>query len=144
VSPERTESDRRPDRPRVLVVDDSRVNRAVAEAMLRRLGCDVATAADGREAVAAVDTSSYDLVLMDCEMPRMDGFAATAEIRRREGIDPGRTRTWVVAVTGGATSADREQYRAAGMDDCLGKPFTLRDLEALVSRCLGNPAAAPG
>lgn len=122
---------------RILVVDDSRVNLAVAEAMLRRLGHDVALASNGLEAVAALDAEPYDLVLMDCVMPGMDGFGATAEIRKRELGDPGRGHTLVVAVTGGAMAGDSERYRAAGMDDCLGKPFGLSELEALVSRWLG-------
>jgi CheY-like chemotaxis protein len=124
-------------------VDDDRVNRAVGEAMLRRLDHDVTAAADGREALAVLDEARYDLVLMDCVMAGMDGFDVTAEIRRREREDPRRQRTLVVAVTGGAVAADRARFQAAGMDDCLGKPFTLRELDALVTRCLGDASPDP-
>jgi two-component system, sensor histidine kinase and response regulator len=144
MSLERTGPIRPKRRCRILLVDDSRVNRAVGEAMLRRLDHDVTVAADGREALAALEEACYDLVLMDCMMPGMDGFDAAAEIRRREREDPRRSRAIVVAVTGGAMDSDRERYRAAGMDDCLGKPFTLQALDALVTRCLGGPSPASG
>jgi CheY-like chemotaxis protein len=111
--------------------------------MLKRLDHDVTVAADGREALAALDEARYDLVLMDCVMAGMDGFDVTNEIRRREREDPRRGRTLVVAVTGGAVAADRPRFRAAGMDDCLGKPFALRDLDALVTRWLGDLPPEP-
>jgi CheY-like chemotaxis protein len=134
---------RREHRCRILVVDDSRVNQAVAEAMLRHLHHDVTLASNGREALTALEAARYDLVLMDCVMPGMDGFDAAAEIRRREREDPRLGHTPVVAVTGGAMTGDLERFQAAGMDDCLGKPFGLKDLEALVSRCLAQPPCLP-
>jgi signal transduction histidine kinase/CheY-like chemotaxis protein len=118
---------------RVLLVEDSPVNQAVAEGMLRFLGCDVTPAADGREALAALESSRYDLVLMDCMMPGMDGFEATAEIRRRESEEPGRGRTVIVAVTANAMAGDRERCIAAGMDDYLSKPFRTDELNALLT-----------
>jgi CheY-like chemotaxis protein len=127
-------------RRRILVVDDSRVNRSVAEAMLRHLGHDVASAADGLEALAALESASYDLVLMDCQMPGMDGFDATLELRKREGANPAMGHTLVVAVSGGAAADEGERYRTAGMDDCLAKPFGLKELDGLLSRWLGGPA----
>jgi signal transduction histidine kinase/CheY-like chemotaxis protein len=121
-------------RKRVLLVEDSPVNQAVAEGMLGHLGCDVTLAADGREALAALEAARYDLVLMDCMMPGIDGFEATAEIRRLEREDPSRGRTLVVAVTANAMAGDRERCLAAGMDDYLSKPFRTEDLGALLSR----------
>jgi CheY-like chemotaxis protein len=117
----------------VLLVEDSPVNQAVAEGMLRFLGCDVTPAADGREALAALESSRYDLVLMDCMMPGMDGFEATAEIRRHEREEPGRGHTVIVAVTANAMAGDRERCIAAGMDDYLSKPFRTDELNALLT-----------
>ena len=121
---------------RVLLVEDSPVNQAVAEGMLALMGCEVETAADGQEALAAVEKGGYDLVLMDCMMPVVDGFEATAELRRREREDPSRARTTVVALTASAMSGDRERCLTAGMDDYLSKPFREEALRALLARWL--------
>jgi signal transduction histidine kinase/DNA-binding response OmpR family regulator/HPt (histidine-containing phosphotransfer) domain-containing protein len=129
-------------RAKVLLVEDSPVNQAVAEGMLALMGCEVETAADGREALAALDKGRYDLVLMDCMMPGVDGFEATAEIRRQEREDPSRPRTNVVALTASAMSGDRERCLAAGMDDYLSKPFREGALRAVLARWL--PARASG
>ena len=101
------------------MVDDNANNQLVALGILRLLGYRAEVAANGFEALAALDRADYDAILMDCQMPEMDGFTATAEIRRREG--PGR-RTPVIAMTAGASDADRERCLAAGMDDFLAKP----------------------
>ncbi len=127
---------------RVLLVEDNGVNQAVAEGMLALMGCDVGTASDGREALAALEKSRYDLVLMDCMMPVLDGFKATAELRRREIQNPGRARTTVVALTASAMTGDRERCLDAGMDDYLSKPFREDDLRAVLARWL--PAQASG
>jgi TMAO reductase system sensor TorS len=127
---------------RVLVVEDNGVNRAVAEGMLSLMGCDVSTADDGREALAALEKSRYDLVLMDCMMPVLDGFKATAELRRLEIQNPSRPRTTVVALTASAMTGDRERCLNAGMDDYLSKPFREDDMRALLARWL--PAQASG
>jgi signal transduction histidine kinase/CheY-like chemotaxis protein len=123
---------------RVLVVEDQSLNRDVAEGMLNALGLQVDTAHDGRHALEMLASGSYDVVLMDCRMPVMDGFAATAELRRREGS--GR-RTPVIALTADTTSAAREACLAAGMDDYLGKPFSRATLRAALARWL--PAQTP-
>jgi CheY-like chemotaxis protein/HPt (histidine-containing phosphotransfer) domain-containing protein len=102
----------------------------------------VGTAADGREALAALEKDPYDLVLMDCMMPVLDGFKATAELRRREIQSPSRARTTVVALTASAMTGDREKCLNAGMDDYLSKPFREEDLRALLARWL--PAQASG
>ncbi len=107
---------------RVLVVDDSAVNREVAAAFLEDLGCAVGFASNGQEAIEAATASTFDLVLMDCQMPVLDGFAATAAIRAR---NTGATRSDVpiVALTANAFASDRDRCLAAGMDDFLAKPF---------------------
>jgi two-component system sensor histidine kinase/response regulator len=124
----------------VLVVDDNVTNQLVAVAMLENLGHRVDVAANGSEAVGAVARKRYGAVFMDCQMPEMDGFEATREIRRREG--PGH-HTPVIAMTAGAMRSDQESSRAAGMDDFLAKPLLPEDVEAAMSRWVG-PAAAGG
>jgi signal transduction histidine kinase/ligand-binding sensor domain-containing protein/DNA-binding response OmpR family regulator len=125
---------------RVLVVEDQPLNREVAEGMLTALGIEVETADDGRQALEMLATRRFDLVLMDCQMPVMDGFSATAELRRREGT--GR-RMPVVALTADATSDGRDKCLAAGMDDHLAKPFTRAALHAALSRWLSEEREAP-
>jgi two-component system, sensor histidine kinase len=119
---------------RVLLVEDGEVNMAVAEGMLQVLGVRVDLAADGVEALKALSNATYDLVLMDCMMPGMDGYEATAELRRREA-GSGR-RTPVAALTANAMSGDRERCEAAGMDDYLSKPFRAEELRQLLARWL--------
>jgi two-component system sensor histidine kinase/response regulator len=124
----------------VLVVDDNAVNRRVTLSQLEQLGCRAQTASDGAQALALMEGGGFDIVLMDCAMPVMDGYAASAELRRREG--PGR-RTPVVALTAGARPEDRARCLAAGMDDHLAKPVSLDHLAAALSRWGGplDPAA---
>lgn len=115
----------------VLVVEDQSLNRDVAEGMLKALGARVDTAHDGRHALEMLARTNYDIVLMDCRMPVMDGFAATTELRLREGN--GR-HTPVIALTADTTNAAREACFAAGMDDYLGKPFNRATLRAALAR----------
>jgi signal transduction histidine kinase/ActR/RegA family two-component response regulator len=105
---------------RVLVVDDNEVNRLVANEMLRKLGCEVVEAENGLIAVRFVTESEFALVLMDCQMPELDGYAATAAIRAAEA---GR-RLPIVAMTANAMEGDRERCLAAGMDDYITKPVS--------------------
>jgi signal transduction histidine kinase/DNA-binding response OmpR family regulator/HPt (histidine-containing phosphotransfer) domain-containing protein len=126
---------------RVLLAEDCPVNQEVAREILLRLGCEVDVVPDGQAAVAALDGRAYDVVLMDCMMPVMDGFAATQELRRREQADPSRRRSYVVAVTANAMAGDRERCLAAGMDDYLAKPFRASALRALVRRRGVEPGA---
>jgi CheY-like chemotaxis protein len=128
-------------RRRVLLAEDSPVDRKVAVQMLERLGCRVDVAADGREAVELSAAGAYDLVLMDCEMPRLDGFAATAEIRRREA-STGRPRLPIVAMTAHVRAGARERCLAAGMDGYLSKPVLMADLRAVLAQALAPPPPA--
>ena len=130
-------------RPRALLAEDNPVNVEVASAMLRGLGMEVACAANGEEALAAVRASDYDLVLMDCMMPVMDGMAATAEIRRLEQ-QRGRMRaTPIVAITANALQGDRERCLAAGMDDYISKPFSQQALADTLGRWIALPRPTP-
>jgi PAS domain S-box-containing protein len=122
---------------RVLLVEDNLVNRKVAQAMLGRLGAGVAVAGDGREALETLRRESFDLVLMDCQMPGLDGYEATRAWRAVEQAE-GRPRLPIVALTANALEADRDACLAVGMDDHLGKPFTLDTLSRMLTRWLGG------
>ena len=126
-------------RAHVLLVEDHPVNQEVALHMLELLGCRTAVANHGREAIDAWERAAFDLVLMDCEMPEMDGFEATAEIRRREAAQTNGRRIPIVALTAAAVAGDREKCLAAGMDDYVTKPFSYDQLERSLRRWL--PAA---
>ncbi len=116
---------------RVLVVDDNPVNQRVALRMLEKMGHVVDVADDGIGALAAMARVRYDAVLMDCQMPGMDGFAATRELRRREGS---ARHTPIIAMTAGAMSDDEERCINAGMDAYLSKPIKADTLEQMVTR----------
>jgi len=119
---------------RVLVVEDNRINQTVLKNTLLRFGCEVEIAGNGNEAIAAFERSPCDLILMDCQMPELDGFEATRAIRAREQ-GSGR-RVPVIAITGNAEEDDREQCTAAGMDDYLPKPIRGHELGAMLARWL--------
>ena len=125
----------REDGPEVLVAEDNEVNREVAQELLELLGYRVAVAENGRQAVEEATRHAYDAILMDCQMPEMDGFEATKCLRRADILTP------IVALTGLAISGDREKCLAAGMDDYLSKPLTLTALQTVLDRWLGEGRA---
>jgi signal transduction histidine kinase len=115
---------------RVLVVDDDAVNRMVGRRLLKQLGCDVVLAEDGVDALEKLDADRADLVLMDCEMPRLDGWSATRRLRASEA----QYRTPVVAVTAYTSDEDRRRCYDAGMDDFVPKPLSREILDAVLER----------
>jgi CheY-like chemotaxis protein len=130
---------------RILVAEDNPVNQEMAVAMLVALGYRADVAANGQEAVEAVTRNPYDLILMDWQMPVLDGFGATAAIRRWEQAE-GRPRLPIVALTANIAKGFREECLAAGMDDYMSKPFEQGQLAALLERWLsasGCVAPAP-
>jgi CheY-like chemotaxis protein len=119
----------------VLLAEDNEVNQRIAVKMLERLGSRVDVAANGKEALEMLERRPYDLVFMDCQMPDMDGFQATAEIRRRHLA--GR-RLPIIAMTANAMAGDRDRCLAAGMDDYITKPASLQDLRTALNRWLAT------
>ena len=128
-----------PLRGHVLVVEDQPLNREVAVGILTSLGLSVETANHGRQALDILQARHVDAVLMDCEMPVMDGFSATAAIRRGA---PATARVPIIALTADATPAGREACLAAGMDDYLAKPFRREALHGMLARWLGRRTTA--
>jgi CheY-like chemotaxis protein len=121
----------------VLVAEDNPINQQVIVAMLRRLGLEPTLVGDGQAAVEAVLRTPFDLVLMDCQMPIMDGFEATREIHARLS----NARPWIVAVTANAMAGDAERCRAAGMDDYVSKPISIDALRRVAAPWLNDTAA---
>jgi len=125
---------------KVLLAEDNLVNQTVAVAMLKHLGLDVDVAANGVEAVERIGAEDYGVVLMDCQMPELDGFDATRRIREWE-LEALKRPTPIVALTANALSGDREACLAAGMDDYISKPFTAEELYSVLSLWLTGDAA---
>jgi len=118
---------------RILLVEDNVVNQKVALRLLGRLGCQATIANNGREAIAAVQTHPFDLVLMDVQMPEMDGLTATQHIRQWEA-QQGKPPVPIVAMTANAMAEDRERCLAAGMNEHIGKPVRLEDLRTTLAQ----------
>jgi CheY-like chemotaxis protein len=142
-------------RARILVAEDNVINQKVTVRLLEKLGCQVDVVPNGRLAVEAVTHRAYDLVLMDCKMPEMDGFKATEEIRLLEGRNAIASRREVsengaassrsgalpakipiIALTASVCTEDRDRCLRSGMDDCLSKPLSIEGLETMMDRWL--------
>jgi len=129
---------------RILVAEDQDTNRRLVLLMLQKLGHRADVAGNGLEVLEAWERTLYDVILMDCQMPEMDGFAAAREIRRRQTTRPGERRepSRIIALTANALAGDRERCLAAGMDDYLSKPLRLELLAAALGRAVPAPAPA--
>ncbi len=125
--------------PRILLVEDHPVNQKLAQVLLGRMGYSVELAENGREAVSAAEKQNYALILMDMQMPEMDGLEATRLIRLGDGPN---VHTPIVALTANAMQSDQDACRAAGMDDFLSKPFNREDISACLGRWIPAPAGA--
>jgi CheY-like chemotaxis protein len=123
----------------ILVVEDSIVNQEVATAMLEWLGCSVVVAKNGVAALEAVQQAEFDLILMDCQMPEMDGLEATRQLRRKQQTEGGQ-HIPIVALTANAILGDKEQCVKAGMDDHIAKPFDLKDLANALNKWCSTSA----
>src|ERR1700676_3058616 len=121
------------DRNRILLAEDNIVNQKVALRFLEKLDFRVDVVADGHAVIAAWESGNFDLILMDCQMPKMDGYAATREIRK---LEQGEAHIPIVALTAHAMKGDEEKCRAAGMDDYLTKPIDRAKLEACLDHLL--------
>lgn len=121
------------------MVEDNAVNRVVVLGMLKNLGYQADTAVNGVEALAVVQPGAYDLVLMDCHMPELDGYEATRRIRLAENA---QQRTPILAMTANAMAGDAEKCLAAGMDDFIAKPVRLPVLDEFLRKWLAPRATA--
>ncbi|MDH3714505.1 MAG: response regulator [Gammaproteobacteria bacterium] len=126
---------------KLLLVEDNVVNQEVALTMLEMMACDVDLAGNGLQALQALQRHSYDAILMDCQMPEMDGFAATREIRRREQAGELRGTNIIVALTADALPGDKQRCLDAGMDAYLCKPFSIEDLQGALEPFLSGAGA---
>jgi CheY-like chemotaxis protein len=125
---------------RILLAEDNAINQRVALGNLRWLGYDADVAASGVEVILAIEEKGYDIILMDCQMPDLDGYEVTREIRRRE---IGNRRLWIIAMTADVMDGVRDKCLAAGMDDYLAKPLRRAELNAALERGTANLARVP-
>lgn len=126
---------------RILLAEDNEINQRITLRLLQKLGLSADVVVNGRQAVEAIEKQKYDLILMDCQMPDMDGFEATAVIRSREG---GNRRQKICALTANAMDGDRERCLAAGMDDYISKPVGLEKLRDALDRWIPGVGASAG
>jgi two-component system, sensor histidine kinase and response regulator len=128
-----------PGHPRILMAEDNQINQRVGKLILQRAGFDIDLVGDGREALEAHKAQPYDLILMDCQMPTMDGFEASRQIRSLDYHQP-----VIIAVTANALVGEREKCLDAGMDDYLSKPFQAEQLVAVVKKWTTARRNLPG
>ena len=126
------------DRLRILIAEDNKINQKVALNQLKNLGYEADIACDGEEVLAKIACQDYDAILMDCHMPRLDGYATTREVRLRER---NLRHTIIIALTASAMKEDLELAMAAGMDDFLSKPVRKEELAASISQCIQTRSA---
>jgi CheY-like chemotaxis protein len=131
-------------RPRILLAEDNVVNQKVASRVLEREGFVVDVAQDGRQAVEAWRRGTYDLILMDCQMPQLDGYEATREIRREERESGSASHIPIIALTAHAMKGAADDCRRAGMDDYLTKPLDREQLKRCLNQHLGDKRLAVG
>ena len=127
----------------ILVAEDNKINQLYIVELLKHLGCTCDVVANGEEALAAIQKQHYDLALMDCHMPEMDGFIATREIRKCEATGRLTGRIPIIALTANALKGDRERCLAAGMDEYVSKPIEGDKLKALLEKFVGRPSRPP-
>ena len=127
---------------RILVAEDNPVSRELALRLLQKLGCRADAAANGREALFMHEALNYDMLIMDCQMPELDGYEATRQLRAKEAASCPARRTPVLALTASSDGSEREQCLAAGMDDFIAKPVHAQTLKLILSRWLHR--CAPG
>ncbi len=130
-------------RGHILVVDDNLLNQELTREMLKRSGCRVTLVENGLKALKALDRENFDLILMDCQMPEMDGYETTRFIRGREAASGEKRHIPIIAMTANAMRGDREGCEAAGMDDYLSKPFSATHLEKKLHHWLEHPSSMP-
>jgi two-component system sensor histidine kinase/response regulator len=128
---------------RVLVVDDERVSRLTTQTILEKLGFEVVVLDDGRGAADADEATHFDAIVMDCQMPYVDGFQATAEIRRRQ-MQGHAERTPIIGLSARAMEGDAEVALSKGMDAYVTKPVSARKLQAALDQVFGQADAAGG
>lgn len=143
IGQEKKEPAIRLDGVKVLLAEDSRINQAFAQDVLEQLGCTITIASNGQEALRAVDTGEFDLVLMDCQMPIMDGFEATRKICDLKKTGSIRADLPVIALTANAMKGDRQRCLDAGMDDYISKPVRTNDLREKVFSWVTNRKPLP-
>ena len=126
----------------VLVAEDNETNQEVAVGMLQKLGCEVTLAVNGEKAIEAISETSFDIILMDCQMPVMDGYQATAAIRLMEKKEGSVKHIPIIALTANALEGDRERCLAAGMDDYISKPFKQENILKIFERLFHGKKAS--
>lgn len=120
---------------RVLVVDDYFFNQELTKEMLEMMNCEVDVAENGREAISQFESNKYDLIFMDIQMPEVDGYEATKQIRQIE--EGKKLHTPIIALTANVMQGDREKCLSAGMDDYISKPIKSKDLEGVLKKFIG-------